>query len=143
MTKYLLLFTSTLFALVVSANSHGPKALQYVPDGKIVQEKKNEVKVQTPQGNVIELEFDGSGTFEEASGNVVDADVLNPPSGLVTLSVAANAARAAGKNLSGKWKLEKSLTKGWYYEFKGFETGNEMEYTVDASTGKFLAAKFD
>lgn len=143
MFKYTIMMMASLFVLTAGAKNHSAKALQYVPNGKIVEEKSDELKVQTATGSVIELDFDSSGALEEASGNVVDSDTMVPPQGLISLATAAESARKAGKNLSGKWKLNKSVLTDWRYEFDGFENGKEMEYTVDARTGKYLTAKAD
>lgn len=130
-------------ASLALAKTASEQALQFVPKGKIVQEKPDEIKVQTTGGGIVEVEFANNGDFEEASGNSVDQDTFIPPHGLVPLATAAQAVKGTGKSLSGKWSLDKSLMSGWHYEFEGYENGNEMEYTVDAKTGKYVSAKVD
>lgn len=128
---------------VATAKTPSEQALQFVPKGKIVQEKPDEVKIQTTSGSIVEVEFANNGDFEEASGNSVEQDIFVPPNGLVTLSQAAQAVKSANKPISGKWSLDRSLMNGWHYEFEGYENGNEMEYTVDAKTGKYVSTKVD
>jgi uncharacterized membrane protein YkoI len=118
-------------------------ALKYVPGGKIVQEKKNEIKVQTPNGTIVEIEFKRNGNLEEASGDTVDKDIFVPGEGLLSLKDAYAAMTKAGKQPVGDWSLDDSMLKGWHYEFEGLEDGKNMDYVVDAKTGKILESKVD
>lgn len=112
------------------------KVQKYVPQGKIIQEKNDEVKVQTPNGTIVEIEFKRNGNLEEASGDNVEKDVFIPGEGLLSLKDAHAAMTKAGKTAQGDWSLDDSMLKGWHYEFEGVENGKNMEYTVDAKTGK-------
>lgn len=118
-------------------------ALKFVPGGKIIQEKKDEVKVETPAGSVVEVEFDRKGKFEEASGDSIMNDLFVPGDGLMALKDAVAMTQKQGKTLTGEWSLDKSMMKGWYYKFEGSENGKKMDYLVDAKTGKILESKVD
>lgn len=118
-------------------------ALTFVPKGTIVQEKDKEIKIQTEAGGIVEVEFQRDGTFEEASGESLDKDIFVPGQGLLSLKDALASLKTAGKNPSGGWSIEKSLTQDWYYDFEGYESGAKMEYRVDAKTGKLLSSKVD
>ena len=117
-------------------------ALKYVPGGKIVAQKIDEVKVQTPNGTVVEVEFT-SGKLDEASGNAVDQDIFVPEDGMMSLKDAVAALKKEGKVAVGEWSIDNNLIKGWHYEFEGFEQGKKMDYEVDAKTGKLLSAEID
>lgn len=132
------IFTGTVFA-----SNFADDALKLVPGGSIVQEKKKEVKVKTPQGTIVEVEFDSKGNFEEASGKDLDKDILIPGNDLFSLQTTLESLKKQGKTPTGKWSLENSFLKGWHYEFKGFEDGKKYEYVVDAKTGKLIDTKLD
>lgn len=129
--------------LLATAAFAAPNALKFVPEGKIVNQDENEFKVQTPNGGVIELEFDRKGELSEASGDSIENDVFVPGKGLLTLAEAKQAISKAGKSPSGEWSLDYSMVRGWYYEFNEFVDGNEVEYTVSAKDGKLLKEKVD
>lgn len=143
--KYLLI--SALFVMsaqVFSATgSIKENALKYVKEGKVVHEKANEVKVQTKAGTVVEVEFKNDGTLEEASGKALDQDVFEPGNGMISLKDARDSLKKAGKTPVGEWSFENSLTKGWNYEFEGFEDGKKMDYIVDAKNGKLIESRID
>ena len=117
-------------------------ALKLVPGGKVVAEKAEEVKVQVPNGGIVEVEFQ-AGKFEEASGDSVEHDIFIPGQGLLSLKDAVEAMKKAGKTPVGEWSLDNSFLKGWHYEFEGHENGKKMDYIVDAKSGKLLDAKVD
>lgn len=125
------------------AGSIKESALSYIPNGKVVQEKDKEVKVQTQNGTIVEVEFTMTGAFEEASGDSIEQDVFVPGDGLLSLADAVGALKKAGKTPSGDWSLDKSFVKGWHYEFEGYESGKKMDYVVDAKTGKLLESTID
>lgn len=139
----LFVFLVSLLAATAEASNLTDKALGYIPEGKVVQEKAKEVKIQTPQGTIVEVEFMEDGTFEEASGDIAERDIFIPGQGLITLQKAHDAMKKTGKTITGDWSLEKSFLKGWYYEFEGFENGRSMDYSIDAKTGKLLEAQVD
>ena len=118
-------------------------AVKYVPGGKVVQEKAEEVKIQTPAGTIVEVEFDRAGKFEEASGDSVENDVFVPGEGLLSLKDAVDSLKKAGKTPVGDWSLDSSLIRGWHYEFEGFENGKKMDYVLDAKTGKLISSEID
>lgn len=133
------------FSSLAFAQSKGiaAEALKYVANGKVVAQEHDEIKIQTPNGGIIEVEFTNQGAFEEASGKDASADSFTPPNDLVPLSQALAGLKKAGKEASGDWSLDYSRNTGWYYEFEGFENNQEMEYIVDAKTGKFLSSNVD
>lgn len=141
MTKIVFIFSALLGFNLAQAANH--PALKYVPGGEIVVEKKDEVKVKTPKGGIVEVEFKRNGDFEEASGKNASQDVFQPPFDLVPLSKAVKGLKDAKKEASGEWSLDSSYSKGWHYEFEAYEDGKEVEYLVDAKNGKFLKSKVD
>ena len=132
-----LLLSTTAFAAI------SDDALKLVPGSKVLTQKADEVKVQAPNGGVIEVEFDRSGKLDEASGKLVDSDILVPENGMLTLKDAVAALKKEGKTAVGEWSLDNNLISGWRYEFEGFEQGKKMDYKLDAKTGKLLEAKID
>lgn len=129
-----------LWSLAATA---APNPLQYVPEGKLLEAEKNEYKIQTPDGSVVEIEFTRKGELSEASGDLVDKDVFVPGQGLLSLSQAVEAIKEQGKNPVGEWSLEYSMLRGWYYEFEEILNGQKMEYVVSAKDGKILKSKID
>lgn len=130
-------------ALPVMAATMSESALKMVPGGKVVQEKDKEIKVQTKENTIVEIEFKRNGDFEEASGKMVDKDNFEPGQNLLSLKDALAAVKKAGKNPNGEWSLDDSMIKGWHYEFEGIENGKSMEYVVDAKTGTLKETKQD
>jgi uncharacterized membrane protein YkoI len=146
MKKFIIPFVQVLvvFAMIATAQARTLEKIQhYVPGGEVVQEKEREVKVRTKSGSIVEVEFEVSGEFEEASGKSPENDVLVPGTSLIPLSKAYASLKEAGKSASGDWSLEKSFIKGWVYEFEGFENGKEVDYLIDAKTAKFLETRVD
>lgn len=132
------------FSFSAAAATHlGAEAMKLVPDSKVIQEKSDEVKLQTAHGSVIEIDFDRKGAFKEASGTNIEKDVFMAPHQLLSLKEAVAAAKKAGKTPVGKWSLEKEMLSGWVYEFAGFENGKEMEYIIDAKNGDLKKQKQD
>lgn len=138
-------FTLAL-ALILSQTAFAKNtdtALKLVPNGKVVAETLDEVRVQTAGGTVVEIEFDKNGKFEEASGDALATDVLIPGEGLLSLADVVAGLKKEGKSPVGDWSLEKSFIRGWHYDFEALENGQKMEYVVDAKTGKILESKLD
>lgn len=130
-------------ATVLNVHAANTQALKYIPGGEIVQEKAKEVKVKTPQGTIVEIEFNRDGTFEEASGKNIEKDAFVPEDGLISLSEAISTLKKEGKAPAGDWELEKSFIRGWHYKFEGYEKNQKYDYVVDAKTGKLLESKLD
>ena len=143
MKTSILILTTVISSMAMAASNLGTEAMKLVPNSKIAHEKGDEVKLQTAQGGMIEIDFDRKGVFSEASGTNADQDVFNAPNQLLSLKDAVAAAKKAGKTPAGKWSLEKETLSGWVYEFAGFENGKEMEYIVDAKTGALKKSKTD
>lgn len=118
-------------------------ALRLVPGGKLLSEKPDEIKIQTPNGGVVEVEFNRNGKLDEASGNSVELDLFIPENGLLSLKDAVIALKKEGKIAVGDWSIDNNMISGWYYEFEGFESGKKMDYTLDAKTGKLVNAEID
>lgn len=133
----LFVFSSGAFAVNVK------EAIKFVPGGEVVQEKLKEVKVKTPQGSIVEIEFDSGGKFEEASGENIDKDIFQPGNDLFSLQTVVESLKGQGKNPIGDWSLENNFLRGWHYEFEGFEKGQKFEYIVDAKTGKLIESKLE
>lgn len=150
MQKFIIPFIqlSVVFAMIITSGySYGmslaDKTKSIVPEGTVAQEKEREIQVRTKSGSIVEVEFERNGEFEEASGKSPDKDTLVPGLGLVSLSAALDTLKKENKSATGDWSLEKSFIKGWVYEFEGFESGKEVDYLVDAKTGKFLETRID
>lgn len=142
--KTFLLTALFMFAWTVKASAPTSDPTELVPGGQVVQLSKREVKVKTPKGTIIEVDFLTNGNFEEASGdNVASGDVLVPGAGLLELKEIFQRVSKDGIKPVGEWSLENSLLHGWTYEFNGFENGRKMEYEIDAATGKILSSRID
>ena len=87
---FLSLFIFTLTPVGASADI-SKNALEYVPNGTLVSHDDDEVKIKTPSGTIIEVEFNKEGTLREASGNSVSKDIFVPGNKLLTLEAAAQA----------------------------------------------------
>lgn len=118
-------------------------ALLLVPDGKVHEVGKDEIKIATANDSIVELEFSANGKLEEASGDDCHRDILIPKNGLLTLAEANQALEKQGKEVQGEWSLEESFFQGWHYDFEGTENGKEVEFVVDAKNGKLLKIKVD
>lgn len=143
--KFLIVMSFLAISTQALAANATPRenALKYVKEGKVVHEKENDFKIQTKSGSIVEVEFKNDGTLEEASGKALDQDIFEPGNGMISLKDAKDALKKAGKAPVGEWSFENSLTKGWNYEFEGFESGNKMDYVVDAKSGKLLESRID
>lgn len=142
--KFLSVFMiSGLSFSAIAAIDINKEALKYVPNGKVEAVEKNEAKVRTSGGTIVEVEFDRNGNLEEASGDMASKDTFVPGNGLLSLTDAVAAMKKAGKNVDGEWSLEKDFARDWEYEFEGFENGKSMEYTLNAKTGKITGTKED
>lgn len=137
------LATTLTFSSVAMAQSIGDIALSYIPGGKILEVKRDEVKVLTPNSTVVEVEFKRDGSFEEASGDVIEKDIFVPGQGMLSLADAVTEFQKSGDTATGDWSLDHGLVHGWHYEFEGYKNGQQMEYTVDAITGKILDSRVD
>lgn len=119
-------------------------AAQYVPGGTLVKEDGNEFDFKTSKNTIVEVELNSDGTVDEASGDLAhEGDVFNPGNNHLTLEAAVAALKKAGKNPTGDWSYEKSVVRGWVYEFEGNENGTKMEYVISATDGKLLKDKKD
>lgn len=119
-------------------------AMKAVPNAKLLTEDGNDFDLQTAKGTIVEVEMNGDGSLDEASGDAAtQGDVFSPGNGLISLEEATRALQKAGKSPTGDWSLEKSMLRGWVYEFEGRENGKDMEYAIDAKTGKLVKDRRD
>lgn len=139
--KSICILTLAFMAMPAFA-SISQEALKAVPGGKILSEKKEEVKVQTPSGSVVEVEFNREGKLKEASGNSI-GDNFVPGGEVKPLKEIVASLQANGKEVAGDWSLDKHMIKGWRYEIGGTENGKPVEYEVDARNGKVLDVEND
>jgi uncharacterized membrane protein YkoI len=143
---FMLSFILASLFLVLSSGAFASvkeEALKLVPGGTVVQETFEEVKIKTPQNSIVEVEFDSSGKFEEASGDNLEKDVLVPAEEILSLKAVVESLKKEGKNPIGEWSLEKSFIRGWHYEFEGHENGSKFDYIVDAKTGILIESRID
>lgn len=138
LSAFLLAFSAQSFAQDLKAS-----ALKYVPGGSVVELKKDEVKVKTPTGSLVEIEFNRSGELDEASGDAIESDVLIPGNNLKTLSEISKTLKDQGYQLTGDWSYESSFMNPWHYEVDAFKDGQSFEVEVDAKTGKVTKSKID
>lgn len=140
----LLIFTLLgLLSFSVFAEIKSEDALKYVPGGTIVKLKKDEAKVKTPNGGVVELEFKRNGELDEASGDMAEADTFIPGADYLPLEKITQAVKKQGYQLRGDWTYEKGFMKDWRYEVDVFHENREAELVVDAKNGKVLDRRND
>lgn len=138
MIKFIGVLTVLSLLSGVVLASHGEKALKYVPGGTVVSEKKDEFKIKTANGKIVEVELDRNGKLDEASGYSIE-DQFVPGGDLKPLNEVVAMLQKEGKNLTGEWSFDRSTTRGWYYEFDGQdEKGRDLEVKVDAKTGNII-----
>ena len=118
-------------------------ALKFVPGGSVVELKKDEVKVKTPAGSLVEIEFDRKGELEEASGDAIENDIFVPGKSYKNLSEISKTLKDQGYQLTGDWSYESSFMKDWHYEVDAFKDGQNLEIEVDAKSGKMTKSKVE
>lgn len=143
MNKFFLSAILVSFSFQSFAQDLSAKAIQYVPGGTVVEVKKDEVKVKTPKGSIVEVEFSRSGELDEASGDMIENDVFVPGNNQKALAEIANEIKAQGYQAKGDWSYDDSFMKGWHYEVDAFKDGKEYEVLLDAKTGKITKAEID
>lgn len=119
------------------------EAIKYVPAGTLEVAERDEAKVRTAQGTIVEIELNRDGSLDEASGELAQKDTLTPGQGLLSLTEAVAAMKKHGKNVEGEWSLDKDFLRDWEYEFEGMENGKEHEYSLNDKTGKLIESKPD
>lgn len=127
----------------VFANDLADKALTYVPNGKVQSTEKDEVKVKTANGTIVEIEFTSSGEFEEASGDVIESDIFVPGDKLKTLAEIATLLKDQGYKLKGDWSYDKGMVDPWHYEVEAIQDGKEVDVKIDAKTGGVFKVEID
>lgn len=122
----------------------GPDAAKLVPEGKIVSQKADEIKVKTKSGTVVEIGVDMDGELEEASGGAAEkGDVFEPGEKLITLKAAVETLKKAGKTLQGEWIFEENEEGEWVYDIEGVEKKAAVDYIVNATNGKLMKTEVD
>lgn len=144
--KFILIFATIMInfngLMAAESSSIQVKALEFTKTAKkVIQEKNNQVKLLTGNGTILEVNFKNDGTLEDASGKTSNADSFFPGEGLISLEDANSRLKKLGKEPVGEWSLEASATKGWYYDFEGYEANQKMDYLIDAKSGKLLEAR--
>lgn len=142
--KYLI-FSSILAITSLSAFAavKDEDALKFVPGGTVVENKKDEVKVRSPQGGIVELEFKRNGELDEASGDMIESDSFAPGKDYLPLDRIAAALKEEGHQLRGDWSYDKSFMKDWRYEIDTTQNNEQLELVVDAKTAKILDKRID
>lgn len=125
------------------ANDLGSKALKLVPGGVIQTQKSDEVKVKTPNGTLVEIDFTKAGEFEDASGDLAEKDIFTPGEGYKSLEEVVAEIKKQGYQLKGDWSYDKDLLTSWHYELEAIQDGKEVELKIDAKTAKILSAEID
>lgn len=138
LSAFLLAFSVQSFAQDLKVS-----ALKYVPGGAVVELKKDEVKVKTPTGSIVEIEFNRNGELDEASGDAIESDVFIPGNNYKNLSEISKMLKDQGYQLTGDWSYESSFMKSWHYEVDALKDGQSLELEVDAKTGKMTKSKID
>jgi len=118
-------------------------ALKYVPGGSVVENKKDEVKVRSPQGGIVELEFKRNGKLDEASGDMIELDSFVPGENYLPLDRIAASLKEEGHQLRGDWSYDKGFMKDWRYEVDTIQNNERFELVVDAKTAKILDKRID
>ena len=126
-----------------SATDKDKKALNFVPGGEIQSSGKDEIKVKTTAGTIVEVELDRDGSLDEASGEFALKDSFVPGKGLLSLNKAVEAMKKHGKTVEGEWSLEKDFLRDWEYEFEGVENNKKYEYALNAKTGELIKSEAD
>lgn len=135
---------SLLIILMATQAWAMPDTAKLVPDSTVVSKTKIDVKVKTKAGTTIELGFDDDGELEEASGTAaIKGDAFIPGDGLLTLKAITDELAKNGKTLQGEWTFEENEEGDWVYDLEGSEKGKEVDFIVNAKTGKLIATEID
>lgn len=125
---------SFLLSLVLSSAFASPLVKELVPQGKIVNESPESIKVETPNKTEIELVFDDKGILEEAFGKAAGkGDNFVPGQKLLPLEEIVK--KLSGKTLHGEWIFEQNSKGEWVYDIEGSEKGKDVDYIINSETG--------
>lgn len=139
----LLLLSLSLLSFSALAEIKNEDVVKFVPGGTVVHSKKDEVKVQTAKGSIVELEFKRNGSLDEASGDMIEQDVFIPGEGNLELEKIVSNLKSEGYQLKGDWSYDKSWIKGWHYEVDAILNKEHLELTIDARSGKIVSSELD
>lgn len=138
------MFWPVIFTLISLPAFADVDALKLVPGGKIKSKTSFEIKVTTPQNTEVELGIDQDGDLEEASGLAAEkGDIFEPGEKRLSLKDVVAALKKAGKTLQGEWIFEQSDDGDWLYDLEGIENKKNVDYIVNAETGKLLRTEVD
>lgn len=134
-----------IFILVFSQMAWaGLDPLKLVPGGKVKSKTSFEIKVTTPQNTEVELGIDQEGELEEASGVAAEkGDVFVPGEKRLPLSDIVASLKKAGKTLQGEWIFEQNDEGDWLYDLEGTENKKNVDFIVNAESGKLLRTEID
>jgi uncharacterized membrane protein YkoI len=138
MFRFFLLSLFTLSAYAV------PDLIKLVPHSTLSSKTKTEIKLKTKAGTVIEIGIDDDGEMEEASGNLAEkGDEFEPGDKILSLKAVVDILKKEGKKLQGEWTYEENEEGDWVYDFEGIEKNKDVDYIVNATTGKILKTELD
>ena len=141
--KIILSIVSTLCLLQTIHAFEDHEITRFVPQGKIVAKKKDEVKVQTKNGTYVVLEFNKDGSLEEASGDQIKRDVFTPSQGSLELKDILNILEKRNVLLAGEWSYEVGFFGNAIYQVDTFRNNQEVELSLDAKTGEVRYEEID
>jgi hypothetical protein len=125
---------SVLLSLLLSSAFASPLVKELVPQGKIVSESPESIKVETVGKTQIELVFDDKGVLEEAYGKAAGkGDNFVPGQKMLPLDEIIK--KLTGKTIQGEWIFEQNANGDWVYDIEGRENDKDVDYIINAETG--------
>ena len=125
---------SVLVSLLLSSAFASPLVKELVPQGKIVSESPESIKVETVGKTQIELVFDEKGVPEEAYGKAAGkGDNFVPGQKMLPLDEIIK--KLTGKTIQGEWIFEQNTNGDWVYDIEGRENDKDVDYIINAETG--------
>ena len=125
---------SVILCLFLSSAFASPLVKELVPQGKIVSESPESIKVETTGKTQIELVFDDKGVLEEAYGKAAGkGDNFVPGQKMLPLDEIIK--KLTGKTIQGEWIFEQNTNGDWVYDIEGRENDKDVDYIINAETG--------
>ncbi|MBY0516785.1 MAG: PepSY domain-containing protein [Bacteriovoracaceae bacterium] len=138
------MFKFILFSLITLSAYAAPDLVKLVPQSTIAGKTKTEIKLKTKAGTIVEIGIDDEGEMEEASGSLADkGDEFEPGDKSLSLKAVVEILKKEGKKLQGEWTYEENEEGDWVYDFEGIEKNKDVDYIVNATTGKILKTELD